>query len=189
VARLGRNHLEKIWEFVTDATADLYARHAAVAGVLAMHHLHPERRVEAVAFLQRLLSRTDVFPVDHLAGILCDCADSGLTEMTEQAKEFAARMDDDEGTPYPMATADDVRKAFRDGAQAGFISGRPHDVYAVNRRWQIWAERQEQRKSMDADEPGVASSAMPVVSRAKKVGRNDPCPCGSGKKYKKCHGM
>ncbi|MEQ1796234.1 MAG: SEC-C metal-binding domain-containing protein [Nitrospira sp.] len=21
-----------------------------------------------------------------------------------------------------------------------------------------------------------------------KVGRNDPCPCGSGKKYKKCHG-
>jgi preprotein translocase subunit SecA len=23
----------------------------------------------------------------------------------------------------------------------------------------------------------------------KKVGRNDPCPCGSGKKYKKCHGV
>ena len=22
----------------------------------------------------------------------------------------------------------------------------------------------------------------------KKVGRNDPCPCGSGKKYKQCHG-
>jgi uncharacterized protein YecA (UPF0149 family) len=21
-----------------------------------------------------------------------------------------------------------------------------------------------------------------------KVGRNDPCPCGSGRKYKKCHG-
>ena len=24
--------------------------------------------------------------------------------------------------------------------------------------------------------------------RATKIGRNDPCPCGSGKKYKKCHG-
>ena len=23
----------------------------------------------------------------------------------------------------------------------------------------------------------------------KKVGRNDPCPCGSGKKYKNCHGV
>jgi preprotein translocase subunit SecA len=26
------------------------------------------------------------------------------------------------------------------------------------------------------------------VVRGDKVGRNDPCPCGSGKKYKKCHG-
>ena len=29
----------------------------------------------------------------------------------------------------------------------------------------------------------------PVVREAPKVGRNDPCPCGSGKKYKKCHGQ
>ncbi len=28
-----------------------------------------------------------------------------------------------------------------------------------------------------------------TVVKAKKIGRNDPCPCGSGKKYKKCHGM
>jgi uncharacterized protein YecA (UPF0149 family) len=26
------------------------------------------------------------------------------------------------------------------------------------------------------------------VIKGDKVGRNDPCPCGSGKKYKKCHG-
>jgi hypothetical protein len=29
----------------------------------------------------------------------------------------------------------------------------------------------------------------PVVRDAAKVGRNDPCPCGSGQKYKKCHGL
>ena len=28
-----------------------------------------------------------------------------------------------------------------------------------------------------------------VVSKSKRVGRNEPCPCGSGKKYKKCHGF
>ena len=28
----------------------------------------------------------------------------------------------------------------------------------------------------------------PVVNKTPKVGRNDPCPCGSGLKYKKCHG-
>ena len=39
-------------------------------------------------------------------------------------------------------------------------------------------------------------AALPPVPRPAtvkreepKVGRNDPCPCGSGKKYKKCHGV
>jgi len=33
------------------------------------------------------------------------------------------------------------------------------------------------------------SSAPPTVRKSgPKVGRNDPCPCGSGKKYKFCHG-
>jgi preprotein translocase subunit SecA len=29
---------------------------------------------------------------------------------------------------------------------------------------------------------------QPFVRQREKVGRNDPCPCGSGKKYKQCHG-
>ena len=28
----------------------------------------------------------------------------------------------------------------------------------------------------------------PITREAPKVGRNDPCPCGSGQKFKKCHG-
>ncbi len=35
-----------------------------------------------------------------------------------------------------------------------------------------------------AQKPAVA----PFVRASEKVGRNDPCPCGSGKKYKQCHG-
>ena len=34
---------------------------------------------------------------------------------------------------------------------------------------------------------GTAAEKKQAAS-AKKAGRNDPCPCGSGKKYKKCHG-
>jgi len=34
----------------------------------------------------------------------------------------------------------------------------------------------------------AAAPAVTAVPRA-KVGRNDPCPCGSGKKYKKCCGQ
>jgi preprotein translocase subunit SecA len=32
-------------------------------------------------------------------------------------------------------------------------------------------------------------AAAPAKRSQDKVGRNDPCPCGSGKKYKKCHGV
>ena len=38
-------------------------------------------------------------------------------------------------------------------------------------------------------EPGEPSRAVePIVNQTPRVGRNDPCPCGSGKKYKKCCG-
>jgi len=36
--------------------------------------------------------------------------------------------------------------------------------------------------------PPASSVTTPVVRGEKKVGRNEPCPCGSGKKYKQCHG-
>ncbi len=39
-----------------------------------------------------------------------------------------------------------------------------------------------------AVDPKAETTKKPV-RRAEKVGRNDPCPCGSGKKYKQCHGQ
>ena len=39
------------------------------------------------------------------------------------------------------------------------------------------------------DAPGGAPARpTTVVRKGEKIGRNAPCPCGSGKKYKKCHG-
>ena len=35
---------------------------------------------------------------------------------------------------------------------------------------------------------GVSLAEPQLPRRVEKVGRNDPCPCGSGKKYKRCHG-
>jgi preprotein translocase subunit SecA len=46
--------------------------------------------------------------------------------------------------------------------------------------------RQQQQMQFQAG-PAQAEPPKPVRAGA-KVGRNDPCPCGSGKKYKKCHG-
>ncbi|MYM59564.1 preprotein translocase subunit SecA [Vibrio sp. OCN044] len=40
-----------------------------------------------------------------------------------------------------------------------------------------------------ADESQENHSNQPMVREERKVGRNEPCPCGSGKKYKQCHGQ
>ena len=47
--------------------------------------------------------------------------------------------------------------------------------------------RQQQEMQLQAGAAAAAEQPKPVRTGA-KVGRNDPCPCGSGKKYKKCHG-
>ncbi len=49
--------------------------------------------------------------------------------------------------------------------------------------------RKKQRELAVASRSGGDDSSQPTQRRTgEKVGRNDPCPCGSGKKYKKCHG-
>jgi preprotein translocase subunit SecA len=38
------------------------------------------------------------------------------------------------------------------------------------------------------DAADAPAATRPIVRAGQKIGRNDPCPCGSGKKYKQCHG-
>ncbi|MBI0153725.1 preprotein translocase subunit SecA [Gilliamella sp. W8128] len=56
----------------------------------------------------------------------------------------------------------------------------------------LMAKQQANHESVtgiDGENDGQASnSSQPIVRTQAKVGRNDPCPCGSGKKYKHCHG-
>ena len=49
-------------------------------------------------------------------------------------------------------------------------------------------KHQRQEKEMQLRAGGAQAEAPKPVRAGAKVGRNDPCPCGSGKKYKKCHG-
>ncbi|WP_422485141.1 preprotein translocase subunit SecA [Gudongella sp. DL1XJH-153] len=49
-------------------------------------------------------------------------------------------------------------------------------------------ERKRVAQPVNAIAPGQEQVNKTVVNKEKKIGRNDPCPCGSGKKYKKCHG-
>ncbi|HDZ9233767.1 TPA: preprotein translocase subunit SecA [Vibrio cholerae] len=51
------------------------------------------------------------------------------------------------------------------------------------------AARHAQAQHVSADAAEQDESNQPMVRDERKVGRNEPCPCGSGKKYKQCHGQ
>ncbi|MCR5014716.1 MAG: preprotein translocase subunit SecA [Bacteroidales bacterium] len=73
---------------------------------------------------------------------------------------------------------EDVHEARQPQApQQGLKAGRSNDFDRA---------AQQQRQAIEGSAP-QAPKQMPVHVD-KRVGRNDPCPCGSGKKYKNCHG-
>ena len=81
------------------------------------------------------------------------------------AKQMETKHDDAAGMATRMAA---VQEAVAVGAEGGGPGGSQQMADAAE------ASRGEKRRPIKRDMP--------------KVGRNDPCPCGSGKKYKKCHG-
>ncbi len=64
----------------------------------------------------------------------------------------------------------------------------------IRHLYQLRIEKAPERKAVanvtSAGTPvqAAATASKTPVSRGEKVGRNSPCPCGSGKKYKNCHG-
>ncbi len=63
------------------------------------------------------------------------------------------------------------------------------DVEVVEQQHRQSESTQKQYQHQEAEHVGGEAPAAATVTRAEpKVGRNDPCPCNSGKKYKQCHG-
>ncbi|MDQ6962538.1 MAG: SEC-C metal-binding domain-containing protein [Mariprofundaceae bacterium] len=72
-----------------------------------------------------------------------------------------------------------IRDAFEQKCVDYSISG---DIENVEINFGI----REERSTPYREFPQVPSINQPIIREAEKIGRNDPCPCESGKKYKKC---
>ena len=97
----------------------------------------------------------------------------------------------------PVASA--LRQPTQDGAAPGGASlNAPAGEISIHTRQPSTTidalekefHRKKQRELEAASRSGGGDTSQPAQRRTgEKVGRNDPCPCGSGKKYKKCHGV
>jgi len=132
-----------------------------------------EFKKEAFVLFEDMMARVDNETIRYLFHIQVQQAEKHPDEM--QVRPEA------QGGPAPRGG----------GAQAAVASAaarasEPQHLPAVARE----IERRQQRQQKDLQyQTGPAQAEPPKPVRAgAKVGRNDPCPCGSGKKYKKCHG-
>jgi preprotein translocase SecA subunit len=158
------------------------------------------RHLERVLWLQTLddLWREHLVNMDHLKegiGLRGYAQKNPLNEYQKEGyelfEEMLGRMEADVvekmmsvQLQQPAAAA---RPAVAAGGGAAAPAEMPPELEALERR-QRAAQRTRMRLS-HAGSAGESETRPETVRRDEhKVGRNDPCPCGSGKKYKKCHG-
>jgi len=78
-----------------------------------------------------------------------------------------------------IQSAEEVQQA----EQAAAFAAQKQQVEFQHSAYQEESEQAQAVTAPASEHPGTVRNIMP------KVGRNEPCPCGSGKKYKQCHGQ
>jgi len=131
-----------------------------------------------------------------------DMFEAMMFKFQEDTVRFLFRMQILGPDGQPVNAAPEVRREVppappvASAAQPSTLDGAPREI-AINTRQPSTTidalekefHRKKQRELVAASRSGGGDGAEPAQRRTgEKVGRNDPCPCGSGKKYKKCHG-
>jgi preprotein translocase subunit SecA len=94
--------------------------------------------------------------------------------------------------PYPDETDEDDDEEAEEGVQPPLNGHAPQPSPEAQKSIIDLTRNIQRKKDRELAELQFSSATgtaqQPQASKGPKVGRNDPCPCGSGKKYKKCHG-
>jgi preprotein translocase subunit SecA len=145
-----------------------------------------EFKKEAFVLFEDMMGRIDNETIRYLYHIQMQQAERHPSEM-QTAPEAQGR------PPAPPRAAQPPQPPRTIGPRAAMASAaaragdsEPAQLPAFARDMERKQERQQKDLQYQTG-PGQAEAPKPVRAGA-KVGRNDPCPCGSGKKYKKCHG-
>jgi len=180
-----------LYGLIENDRADEYVRDAAINAILVLENTGQMSRAEVIDYFRSLfhgrLKRTHSFAWN---GLVCAVADLPAPELLEEVRQAYSEGLVDEGVVDLKGVERDVAKPEpRRRKGLTLITDAIGDMEG-------WA-------CFHPDEPGPprrSEAQVPVPPppapteyvapkpfvREPKIGRNDPCPCGSGKKYKKC---
>lgn len=147
--------------------------------------LSSEAEREAERMVDNDLQPEQGSETDYLAELVVTMEEIGASELSDQVGEwFADGLIEDSFNKLDETQkrlARDWASCVSDELAHGW--GYPRDIVGEIGRWACFQPDED-----DDDESDDAPSHPPIVRETPKVGRNDPCTCGSGKKYKKCCG-
>jgi hypothetical protein len=156
LAMLGDDAIDPLTDFLDDDSHAEFARMMAVGALEEIAQRDPSTRNRIVRIMTDYLGGPDAN-----SRILNGCAVSAL--VTLQARE----------------SIDTLRGVYNSGNVDLFACG---DIEDVEIELGFGADRSTPRPSLEK----IFGLTKQDSLKGKNVGRNDPCPCGSGKKYKKC---
>jgi hypothetical protein len=197
-------------ELVENEMANEWVRSAALDGLVTLVVCGKRSREEMMAYFCRLFEILERKPNEVWDGLANGCADLCPREVIKDLRQAY-----DEGLVDPGSIGwDEVAKALDMGPDACLEEARRRHRLITNTADEItwWScfhdhagEKETAETGMEAeddledfeDEPDSLFSRLPTeddfpqpIRRVEpKIGRNQPCPCGSGKKYKRCCGL
>src|SRR5690606_14327392 len=134
-----------------------------------------------------LLSTFDQFWKDHLLSM--DHMKEGIN-----LKAYAQRDPLTEYKREAFGLFENMRQEVKKAIVRNIFTVRLYtaeEIEELKRRQQelLEAQLKAHQEAAAKAEAAAEQASTPLQRSRAKVGRNDPCPCGSGKKYKHCHGI
>ena len=209
LASVSDGHPGGMMELVENEKANEYVRGAAMDGLVTLMAFGKLSRDEVMAYFQHLFKTLERKPSAAWDGLANACADIGPREVAEDLREAYEEGLVDSGS----IGWDEVEELLDVSPEVALERSRFRYRLITNtadaiRWWNCFHEYEGKGKwagaSMHAeddleglDDPAGSFPLLgpgpdipePYRRTEPKVGRNQPCPCGSGKKYKKCCGL
>ena len=179
---------------IENEEANEYVRDAAINSILVLEQTGQMSRGEVIEYFRSLFrGRLQRTPSFAWSGLVCAVADLPAPELLEEVRQAYAEglVDEDvadlKGIERDLA-APQLWRRERHGLITDAVGEMQHwACFHLEESRLVPPEAQVPVSPPPSPAPAQYVQPKPFI-REPKIGRNDPCPCGSGKKYKKCCG-
>lgn len=177
---------------IENEQANQWVRWAAMTGMVTLVMTGQRTRLEVMAYFLRVFQTLERKPGMQWTGLAHACADLGQEAIAELRRAYADGLVDPGSIHWR-----DIERALELGQFAWEWARSRRSLItdlARNMGWMQCFRKAERGYPAQADfqeglpSPSREYMAVPLRRSRTKIGRNEPCPCGSGKKSKKCCG-